>query len=568
MRYAIATASISAASGTTPASGTAVLAERINGVVTPVSSDYRTEVSIAQGGQFSGSEPGSSGGKPGRLAPIGSSDGGDDIGKRPSVWTVTPVGSIFGNNRPYSASSLTTIPASQIFPYYNFEDDGTDWSGRDLDLTVTSGSYSTTRVVGSKSANFQDSCHFSHAHNEYLSGGDGAGIRICFWIYPVALGSGGASDFQGIITKGSVNTGSGSPVFTGDWGIFYAQNAAAGTKDLHVVIKTSSVATQILHSMALSTGAWYFIDVVINNYGTSGAGGETGVASVNVRGAATSNSGDIDITGNMLGDSNQLLRIGNNSEGDKLGADSAQFYLDAVSFSNDFTSPTTDEMYNSGSAYATGYTDQGVASYLPSAATSLVTGTYQVRGDNDVHTAVTDTTGAVLPAIKITKPTSTTADVSIEVGTSTSKFVADFTADPSVGTVRQTSNPKAAEVVRKGNYANHPIKIHESDNGMIVSTDSARASECFVDVTSVGSGAADTAELNTSTGPQDITGTVASGAVSRDKSYGEASDPKAAAEALGYSPGAAITVRNPTGTSYSSGNVLRIEKEGNGWVIL
>ena len=437
-------------------------------------------------------------------------------------------------------------------------------------MTVTSGSYSTTRVVGSKSANFQDSCHFSHAHNEYFSGGDGAGIRICFWIYPVALGSGGASDFQGIITKGSVNTGSGSPVFTGDWGIFYAQNAVSGTKDLHVVIKTSSVATQILHSMALSTGAWYFIDVMINNYGTSDIPGygEDGIATVNVRGAATSNSGDIDITGEMLGDSSQLLRIGNNSEGDKLGADSAQFYLDAVSFSNDFTPPTTDEMYNSGSAYATGYTSLGVEAYLPSAVTSLVTGTYQVRGDNDVHTAITDSTGAVRPAIKITKPTSTTADVSIEVGTSTSKFVADFTPDPSVGYVSQTANPKAAEVVWSGKYANYPIKVHESDNGMIISPDKARASECLVDVTSVGAGAADTAESSTSTGPQDMAGTVASGAVSRNKSYGEASDPKAAAKALGYSPGSAITVRNPTGTSYSSGDVLRIESEGEGWVIL
>ena len=565
MRYAIATASISAASGTTPASGTAVLAERINGVVSPITSDYRTEVSVSQVGQAPGT--GSSGGKPGSLMPSGSSDGGDDIGKRPAVWTVTPVGSIFGANRPFAASSLTTIPASQIFPYYNFEDDGTDWSGRDLDLTVTSGAYSTTRVVGSKSADFQNACHFSHAHNEYFSGSDGAGIRVSFWIYPVALGSGGALDFQGIITKGSVDTSSGAAVFTGDWGIFYAQNGVAGTKDLHVAIKTSTTAIQILHSMAISTGAWYFIDVVINNYGASHFGGE-GTASVNVRGASTSNSGDIDITGNMLGDSSQLLRIGNNSEGDKLGADSARFYIDAVSFSNDFTSPTTDEMYNSGSAYATGYTSIGVESYLPSAATSLVTGTYQVRGDKDVHTAVTDTTGAVRPAIKITKPTSTTADVSIEVGTSTTKFVADFTADPSVGTVRQTLNPKAAEVVWKGKYANCPIKVHESDNGMIINDEKSRASECFVGVTSVGAGAADTAESNTSTGPQDMAGTVASGAVSRDKSYGEASDPKAAAEALGYGPGAAITVRNPTSTSYSSGNVLRIEKEGNGWVIL
>ena len=98
MRYAIATASISAASGTTPASGTAVLAERINGVVTPVSSDYRTEISISQAGQAA--DAGSHGGKPGQPVLSGPSSGGDDIGTRPAVWTVTPVGSIFGNNRP------------------------------------------------------------------------------------------------------------------------------------------------------------------------------------------------------------------------------------------------------------------------------------------------------------------------------------------------------------------------------------------------------------------------------------------------------------------------------------
>jgi len=558
MRYAIATASISAASGTTPASGTAVLAERINGVVTPISSDYRTEVSVSQAGQAPGT--GSSGGKPGSTRNTGSSDGGDDIGKRDAVWTVTPVGSIFGNNRPQSASSLTTIPASQIFPYYNFEDDGTDWSGRGLDLTVTNGSYSTTRVVGSKSANFQNSCHFSRAHNEYFASDGGAGIRVSFWIYPVALGSGsGASDIQGIITKASVDSSSGSAVFDGDWGIFYSQNLV-GSNDLHVATGTTSVATQILHGMELSTGAWYFIDVVFDNYNS--------VASVNVRGAATTNSGNISIAGNMEGDTSFPLRIGNNSDGNLLGANSARFYLDAVSFSNDFTSPTTDEMYNSGSAYATGYTAQGVESYLPSAATSLVTGTYQVPGDKDVPVSITGTSGAVRPAMKITKPTSTSADVSIEAGTATSKFVADFTADPSVGTVRQTSNPKAAEVVWKGKYANHPIEIHESDNGMIIDSETARASECSIGVTSIGAGSPYTSRSNSPTGPQDMGGTVASGAVARDKSYGESSDPEAAAKALGYSPGAAITVRNPTGTSYSSGNVLRIEKEGNGWVIL
>ena len=242
MRYAIATASIAAASGTTPASGTAVLAERINGVVTPITSDYRTEVSISQGGPESVA---GGGGTPRSTASSGASNGGDDIGKREAVWTVTPVGSIFGNDRPYSASSLTTIPASQIFPYYNFEDDGTDWSGRGLDLTVTSGSYSTTRVVGSKSANFQNACHFSHAHNEYFSGSDGAGIRISFWIYPVALGSGGALDFQGIITKGSVNTGTGSAVFTGDWGIFYAKTFMLLSRQL-VLLRLSFTAWRCL----------------------------------------------------------------------------------------------------------------------------------------------------------------------------------------------------------------------------------------------------------------------------------------------------------------------------------
>ena len=558
MRYAIATGSIAANSGSTPASGTAVLAAKFNGVVQPIRSEFRPRESIGQGGEVSLPRWGN--GSPVRCIPPGPSYGGDKIGSRDCVWTVTPVGSIFGNNRPYYATALTTIPASQIFPYYNFEDDGTDLSGRGLDLTVTSGSYSATRVVGSKSANFQNSCHFSHAHSEYFSAADGAGIRICFWIYPAALGSGGVLDFQGIITKGSVNTGGGSPVFTGDWGIFYAQNAVAGAKDLHVVIKTSSTAIQILHSMELSTGAWYFIDVVINNH--------EGTASVNVRGAATSNSGDIDIAGEMLGDSSQLLRIGNNSEGDKLGADSAQFYLDAVSFSNNFTSPTTDEMYNSGSAYATGYTGTEANAHLPSAATSLVTGSFQTRGSGNVFSTVMSTTGAVRPAVKITKPTDANADVSVEVGPSTSKFLADFTADPSLATVRQTSNPKAVEITWKGRYANCPIDIGESDNGVVLSTEEARASECIFKVTSLGSGAPATGHLDLSAGPQDIDKTPASGCLVRNKSYGESSDPESAAKALGYSPGAAITVRNPTSSSYSSGDILRVNKEGSGWVVM
>ena len=556
MRYAIATGSIAAASGSTPASGTAVLSAKFNGVIQPIKAEFRPRESVGQRGEISLPRWGK--GLPIRCLPPGPSYGGDEIGTRNSVWTIIPVGSIFGTRRPYHSSALTVIPASQIFPYYNFEDDGTDWSGRDLDLTVTSGSYSTTRVVGSKSANFQNACHFSHAHNEYFSGADGAGIRICFWIYPVALGSGGALDFQGIITKGSVNTSSGAAVFTGDWGIFYAQNGVAGTKDLHVAIKTSTTAIQILHSMAISTGAWYFIDVVINNYGSNSYGGE-GIASVNVRGAATTNSGEIAISGNMLGDTSQLLRIGNNSEGDKLGADSARFYIDAVSFSNDFTSPTTDEMYNSGAAYATAYTGAEVNSYLPSAATSLVTGTFQSKGKNDVFSSVASTTGAARPAVKITKPTDASADVEVEVGTSTSKFVADFTADASMATVRQTSNPKAVEVTWKGRYANHPVDISESDNGVIISALEARASDCIFKVTSIGSGAPNTGRLDLSAGPQDIDKTPASGCLVRDKDYGEASNPRTAAKALGHNPGSAITVRNPTSSSYSSGDVIRVE---------
>lgn len=556
MRYAIATGSIAASSGSTPASGTAVLAAKFNGVVKPIRSEFRPRESIGQRGEVSLPRWGN--GSPVRCIPPGPSYGGDKIGSRDCVWTVTPVGSIFGNNRPYYATALTTIPASQIFPYYNFEDDGTDWSGRGLDLTVTNGSYSTTRVVGSKSANFQNSCHFSHAHNEYFASDGGAGIRISFWIYPVALGSGsGLSDIQGIITKASVN---GSGVFSGDWGIFYSQNLIDGSKDLHVATGTTSVATQILHSMELSTGAWYFIDVVFDNYNS--------VASVNVRGAATTNSGDIDIAGNMAGDASYPLRIGNNSDGNLLGANSARFYIDAVSFSNDFTSPTTDEMYNSGSAYATGYTGTEVNSYLPSAATSLVTGSFQTRGSGNVFSTVMSTTGAVRPAVKITKPTDANADVSVEVGTSTSKFLADFTADPSLATVRQTSNPKAVEITWKGRYANCPIDIGESDNGVILSTEEARASECIFKVTSLGSGAPATGHLDLSAGPQDIDKTPASGCLVRNKNYGESLDPESAAKALGYSPGSAITVRNPTSSSYSSGDVLRVNKEGSGWVVM
>jgi hypothetical protein len=292
------------------------------------------------------------------------------------------------------------------------------------------------------------------------------------------------------------------------------------------------------------------------------------VASVNVRGAATTNSGNISIAGNMVGDASYPLRIGNNSGGNLLGANSARFYIDAVSFSNDFTSPTTDEMYNSGSAYATGYSGADVNSYLPSAATSLVTGSFQTRGAGNVFSTVMSTEGTVRPAVKITKPTDANADVAVEVGTSTSKFVADFTPDPSMAVVRQTSNPKAVEITWKGRYKNHPIDIYESDNGLILSEEEARASDCIVKVTSVGSGAAGTGRLDLSAGPQDIDIKPVSGCFVRNKSQGEAADPVAAAKALGYSPGSAVTVRNPTSSSYSSGDVMRVEREGSGWVIM
>jgi hypothetical protein len=137
-----------------------------------------------------------------------------------------------------------------------------------------------------------------------------------------------------------------------------------------------------------------------------------------------------------------------------------------------------------------------------------------------------------------------------------------------MATVRQTSNPKAVEVTWKGRYANHPVDISESDNGVIISALEARASDCIFKVTSIGSGAPNTGRLDLSAGPQDIDKTPASGCLVRDKDYGEASNPRTAAKALGHNPGSAITVRNPTSSSYSSGDVIRVEREGVGWVVV
>tara|TARA_E500000331_G_scaffold356527_1_gene415133 strand:+ start:216 stop:2399 length:2184 start_codon:yes stop_codon:yes gene_type:complete len=567
VKYAIATDTISAISGTTLGAGPAVLAEIINGVVQPVVGDFKKKPAIGILGQQQGK--GREGGKlklPEKLGPV---NGGDPVAKKNAVWTITPAGSVMGSDRPYEGKVINSAgTAGQLYPHYSFEDNGNDLSGNGLDLTASSAAYSSTSKVDSKSARFQGSSYFERAHHDIFTPSAGDGMRVSFWIRWDSLSSIVSGNYQGIITKCDLN-GSTS-VIDGEWGIFYKQTSGVGSAmDIAWIFKTNS-ATNILGGAFVSapatlgdlqTGAWYFIDVGITDDGT---------CFFNVRSPDDSSAANLNTSGTYSGTpvaaASEPMRIGWNddpssgsaSSDGKLGSNSGDVLIDSVFFTKDLTA-STDTLYN---MY------RWPSTILPNANETLITGTYQVQDVRNVYTAVTSTSGATRPAIKITKPANSSNDIAIEVGTSTSKYMSDFTADPSVATVTQTSDPKGATVTWHGQFEGYPIDIFDTDNGYVVSSTSARASECLVKVSTIGSGAQNIGRSGETQGPQDAEGTVAAGAVVRNPHFGESADPVAKAKERGYSTGGAITVRNPTSSSYSNGTVIKVESSGNGWVIL
>ena len=344
--------------------------------------------------------------------------------------------------------------------------------------------------------------------------------------------------------------------------MFHNDDGSSGA-DLNFCIKTPTVSLSVLYGLPVGEGTdypdWYFCDFGINQ--------NNGTWFVNIRGQYNQDHNGSITGGSVIPDTSTDLRIGNNTAGSILGTGGGDIFIDGVFFTKDLTI-STDTLYNSGSGIATSYDGTLIADILPNANETLLTGTYQVQDVRNVYTAVDSTSGAVRPAIKITKPANSSDDISIEVGTSTSKYISDFTADPSVATVTQTSDPKGATVTWHGQFEGYPIDISDTDNGYIVSSTSARASECLVKVSTIGSGAQNIGRSGETQGPQDADGTVAAGAVVRNPHFGESADPVAKAKERGYSTGGAITVRNPTSSSYANGAVIKVESSGNGWVIL
>ena len=545
VKYAIATDTISAISGTTLGAGPAVLAEIINGVVQPVVGDFKKKPAIGILGQQKGD--GREGGNLKLPEKLGPANGGDPVAKKNTVWTITPAGSVMGSNRPYEGKVINSAgTAGQLYPHYSFEDNGNDLSGHGLDLTASSATYSSTSKAGNKSARFQGSSYFERAHHDMFTPSVGDGMRVSFWIRWDTLSSTTVSAYHGVITKSVLN--GALSTLTGEWGIFYKQASGVGSAmDIAWFLKTNSH-TNVLGGAFpsspaslgnLQTGAWYFIDVGITDDNT----GFFNVRSPDDSTAANLNT-SITYSGTPVAVASEPMRIGWNhdpysetaSNESKLGHQSGDVLIDSVFFTKDLTA-STDTLYNMFSWPST---------ILPNASETLITGTYQVQDVRNVYTAVDSTSDAVRPAIKITKPANSSNDITIEVGTSTSKYISDFTADPSVATVTQTSDPKGATVTWHGQFEGYPIDISDTDNGYVVSSTSARASECLVKVSTIGS----------------------AGAVVRNPNFGESADPVAKAKERGYSTGGAITVRNPTSSSYANGTVIKVESSGNGWVIL
>ena len=585
VKYAIATDTISAISGTTLGSGPAVLAEIINGEVQPVVGDFKRKQALGILGQQQGD--GREGGRVKVADRLGPANGGDQIAKKNTVWTITPAGSVMSDNRPYEgkviAAANSANTAGQLYPYYSFEDNVTDLSGHGLDLTASSASYSATSKIGSKSARFQGSSYFERAHDDMFTPSVGGGMRVSFWFRLDTHPTISAGDYQGLVTKGEFDpAGShngGVTGFVGEWAILYYQQTTkhidgseASAADFFVGLKTDVAALSVYGGGTtgkIEAGDWYFFDIIIRDNQTWSFSMRSTDASASVDTSST-------YAGNPVAVASEPMRIGLNDSPyaahaahdiGKLGGNSGDFLLDGVTFSKDFTT-STDTLFNSNLGIATSYDGTLISNILPNANETLITGTYQVQDVRNVYTAVDSTSGAVRPAIKITKPANSSDDITIEVGTSTSKYIGDFTADPSVATVTQTSDPKGATVTWHGQFEGYPIDISDTDNGYVVSSTSARASECLVKVSTIGSGAQNIGRSGETQGPQDADGTVAAGAVVRNPHFGESADPVAKAKERGYSTGGAITVRNPTSNSYANGAVIKVESSGNGWVIL
>ena len=226
---------------------------------------------------------------------------------------------------------------------FNSDADNNLWDG--LHLTSTYGNFGTAGKLGNASKHTGPQ-HHHHDHHSCFTPAEEGGLRIWFWLYVTTLPR-ATTAYQGVVTKGRFSTAGSPPAntFTGEWGIFWRTQSGSGT-DINFVYKSDTVNLGVLHQVALSASTWYFVHwelntdaklstLHINNISDSGTLGGTGTAG---------------LVGVMQPAPGEPMRVGNNEDGEILGANSGSFLIDNLGFSHN--SGSASDLYNTGTGLA------------------------------------------------------------------------------------------------------------------------------------------------------------------------------------------------------------------------
>ena len=233
---------------------------------------------------------------------------------------------------------------------YAFDDNAEDSSVNNLHLTSTSASLSdyTTGKLG-KAFKHTGSQHHEHAHDDCFTPSVGDGLAVWFWLKVVTAPS-TSSDWQGIVTKGRISS---TPVFTGEWGIFWKTPPGGGASgpSMSFVYNTGSGPAKV-GDLAIGSDIWYFFHWSLNT-----------TDAVSTLTAYNSNTdeefgGDAAvIVGEIAAVPAELMRVGNNTDGEILGANSGEFLIDNLGFCKDIGTEAemeerAENLYNSGDGRA------------------------------------------------------------------------------------------------------------------------------------------------------------------------------------------------------------------------
>ena len=241
-------------------------------------------------------------------------------------------------------------PCCTCCPCYRLDGNGESATGPH-NLTEINASY-TTGIMG-QAAEFTGSQHYHRTGVDCFSPSQVPVWSMWFWFKKLTEPSDSLGVYHGVVTKGKLNGGTGSPpppiTFDGEWGVFYKPAPESGS-DINFVYRSNSITFGVLGGSPIDVGKWYFFHWSINHSTkqTDIVGYEEGSGSPFVVCTPAGCTSTPNIVGTMS-KSTELFRIGNNTgtAGVTLGSKGGSFLIDNVGFAD--RSSSASNLYNSGS---------------------------------------------------------------------------------------------------------------------------------------------------------------------------------------------------------------------------